>query len=284
MLPELPPVRLKPLLNLAEQHPPRISYLTAALVNRQDLTNFISLVKSSLPEQADQILSHGSIDRQISEFASTFSQRVFPLSTDYIEICQDEGTDIGDASQLSILLQGIPYELMGYELEYYHNLWNDQWEDAFAHVALITDLSCIFGYDYTGLRTVWTEAASQFLSQTTLDKLPQDPVKPEHLLSALQGTPMEPVGLIAAWLSGQTNIFFLDYHNDWDETPEFDDPWEPEIIANAKEEWENALHFIERIKPFMSWFDLDPDNHFNQLLAFTLDRLQHLPEYFLSGT
>ena len=128
------------------------------------------------------------------------------------------------------------------------------------------------------MREAWLIAAEEHLPRELLQRIPGNGIHVELLEEALRGTPLEGIYLDAMWMHSCTDNFFLDYTIHDDGFSGFSDPWDDDVIEDAKEQWQNAKAIVDKTRVLEQWLEEDLEGRFTQMLDFVLERLESVPE------
>ena len=168
---------------------------------------------------------------RVERFASLFGERHFPLYAPIIEFW----TDAEDEPPWSWLRSGIPFDLMGFDYDGLHEMWNG-YRDGLSAMALLVKPPDVYYDGPDGLRVAWLESAAERIPQETLQRVPEGGIPLEDLAGALKGTRFEGAVKACSWVLAETGNFFLDHCFDDGSYDGFADPWEDDIIAEGTEE------------------------------------------------
>ena len=285
------PLRLTALMELTERRPPRISVVIRKLHhgdNTQDRAWFKELLHQTVPEQAWEILQLDNGWDQILSFAARFRMNHFPLSENYLQMeaewRQEElEYEHEEGGPYSLLREGIPFELMGFNWDELHTMWN-QTRNGLSALALLPTVprhEADASYDYDesqGLRQAWLESAADVIPAATLRRIPEGGITLERLEKAVRGTPMEAAHLAGRWIYGMTGTFFLDASIPEDEFNGYSDLWDDEIIECGTQEWQKAKEILDQVEQLTIWLEEDLPQRFGQMLDLILERLEEVPE------
>ena len=269
------PPRLSGLARRLVRRPPSISDVVALLRYSEDYGWFVDLTHQMFPEEADGILGLPGIRERVGRFVHLVEERLFPLERGMVEYILDEGV----MPACSWLRRGIPYRLMGYSYDDFHELWGN-YRDGISVLALLTKSSIEEHYgNAKGIRVSWLESAAVQIPQATLDRIPAGGIDVGQFSRAVTGTRFEGAAKGAAWIWSETGNFYLDNTMDDGDYGGYCDPWEnPEIIRFAAEEWRAADKMLAEMDTAMKWIERDLASHFAELLDFVLPRMSEAEE------
>ena len=258
---------------------------------------FENKVKDMLPEQSTAILNHGNQEERIQAFSNAFQERYFPIDRWYIEMTADfweEGLEEDLTStqtpndQYAVLRGGIPILLWGLSWEEKHEIW--QVEQAGPDICLMILMAQPpklgarqLDDENRNMRTSWMESAMEFVSEETLRRIPEEGIPLRVLETALSGTPLEGAALAALWGHSITGNPILD-NTDNDEDTGGEKTildWDCEDLEEISDMWKEAEDALEKMKKIAKWMEQDRENRFRQILEFTLERAESVPENFL---
>ena len=286
------PLRLTPLIRLAEERPPKISAAVRKLRGWEDAEErawFEALLQQTVPERAWEILQLDNEWEQVLSFAARFSVDHFPLCEGYLDMQADwlqdwrreePEYDYFERSPYNLIKEGIPFQLMGFSWEEQHEMW-DQHRHGMCALALLAAMPAhgeFAAREFRGMREAWLESASDVIPAETLKRLPEGGIPLELLEEAVRNTPLEAAPLAGRWVHGRTETFFLDECFPEEYTGGYSDPWDVDIIEYARQEWSKAKAILDRIEWLSAWLDERLPERFGQMLDFILERLERIPE------
>ena len=262
------PPPLSGLAGLLLRRPPSLRELVTLVGYANDYAWFAGLVRRLFPQEAEAALSASDVGERVERFARLFEERHFPLYAPYLEFCLDDGDD----PPWTWLRRGIPFQLMGFDYDALHELW-DGYREGLSALALLAEPPDSFFMGPEGLRTAWLESAAQRIPQETLLRIPQGGIPLEALAASVKETGFEGAAQAGAWVWSQTGNFFLDHSYDDGNYDGFSDPWEEEIIAEGTQEWQRASALMDSVLRLADWLEEDLPGRFNAMLDFILPRL-----------
>ena len=278
-------------MELAEGRPPRIRNVIRKLHGREDEKErawFKELLHRTVPEQAWEILQIDNEWDQILSFAARFKWNHFPLSENHLQIQADWRQEEREyeyeheeGGPYSLIREGIPFELMGFNWDELHAMW-DQTRNGLSALALLPAVPDEYqaGYDHEecqGMRQAWLESAADLIPAETLRRIPEGGIPLERLEEVVRGTPMEAAQLAGRWVWGMTGTFFLDEFFP-EEFNGYSDLWEDENIEYGTQEWQKAKAILHRVEQLTTWLEEDLPERFGQMLDLILERLEGVPE------
>ena len=241
------------------------------------------------PEEAQEVLEHRNGWNRILRFAELFSRGHFPLDDMYLQSRAESAMEDWDEDEnpwdmpYALLRSGIPFELMGFIWEDIHELWDNIRPGTSAMVMLARAPHNTFSTldpEEEGMRQAWLEAAADHIPQETLEQIPQGGIPLEILEEALRETPLDAVPLEARWMHSCTDNYFLDCTIYEEMFQGFCDPWDDDIIEDARQRWEEARAVMNKTNRLEGWLEEDLAPRFRQMLDFTLERVASIPENF----
>ena len=276
------------MLHLATERPTKISAILRRLHqgetrNDQNQAWFEDLLQRTMPEHFSEILQLEDQWEQVLSFAAKFSLKYFPLQEAYLEtIAEFQEEELDEDQPYSFLQKGIPIQLMGFNWEGLHDMWNVVGRGMSA-LAILTEtpeiqLELAEFTGYVGMRQAWLESAADEIPEATLRRIPEGGIPLERLEAAVQGTPMAAAHLAGKWIWARTENFFLDESFPEDFDYEFTETWDDETIEYAAAEWERARAIVEQVEQLTAWLEEDLPARFEQLLDLILARLEAIPE------
>jgi hypothetical protein len=137
---------------------------------------------------------------------------------------------------------------------------------------LLLFVLCAYPYDDDGLRLPALDAAEARIPHETLQDVPPGGFTPADLRERLSETPCAGAIDFADWLWGQTGTVFLDVD---EEVEIVDAECSREIVQDLAAQWQRAKAILDRIGHLTAWLEVDPPNHFAQLLDAALGRDPH---------
>ena len=261
------PPALSALASRLVRRPPSISDIVMLLRYSEDYGWFVELTRRLFPEEADGILRLPGVRERVAAFASLVERRHFPLETGLIQYMLEED----ETPPCTWLRRGIPFRLLGYAYDDFHEMWSS-FSDGLSAIALLTR-----PYDddhlgnEEGLRVAWLESAAVHIPQEVLGRIPAGGITVDRIRRALAGTQFEGAAMAAAWIWSETGFYFLDCcYEDFDS---FVDPWGEDIVRSATEEWGKAEKVLDAADKAVKWLHMDLAVRFAELLDHTLSRL-----------
>ena len=262
------PPLLSGLAGLLLRRPPSLRELVTLVGYANDYAWFAGLVRRLFPQEAEAALSASDVGERVERFARLFEERHFPLYAPYLEFCLDDGDD----PPWTWLRRGIPFQLMGFDYDALHELW-DGYREGLSALALLADPPDSFFMGPDGLRTAWLESAAERIPQETLLRIPRGGIPISALTAAVKETGYEGAAQATAWVWSETGNFFLDHSYEDGNYDGFSDPWEDEIIQDGTEEWRKASALIDSVLRLADWLEEDLPARFAAMLDFILPRL-----------
>ena len=281
--------------------PISIKDLADFLLSHEVETNqewFESKVREILPEQSTAILNHEDQEERIQAFRNAFEERYFPIDRWYMEMTADfweesmEEEDLTSTQiandQYAVLREGIPILLQGLSWEEKHEIW--QVEQAGPDICLMTLMAQPPGTgikqlddESRNMRTSWMESAMEFVSEETLRRIPEKGIPLSVLEIALKETPLEGAALAALWGHSATGNPILDNTDNNEDTGGEKTllDWDCEELEEISDMWKEAEGVLKKMDKIAKWMEQDRENRFRQVLEFTLERVESVPENFL---
>ena len=269
------PPTLSGLARWMVRRPPTLGDVVMLLRHSEDYGWFVDVTHRMFPEEADVILGLPGIRDRVRRFIDLVQERHFPLDYGLVEYILDED----EIPTCTWLRRGIPYRLVGYSYDDFHEMWAG-YRDGVSALALMTKSSYKEHYgNEEGIRVSWLEAAAENIPQATLDRIPDGGIDVERFERALLGTRFEGAAKGAAWIWSQADNFYLDCTMEDGSYDGYCDPWEDaDIIRAATEEWRKANKVLAKTDEMVAWIERDLAAHFAELLDFVLERLTDVEE------
>ena len=271
-----PPLHLTAFTSLLNHYrnPPSIRGIALLTYGVADYPWFRSLIARYLPEHMPAILSHPNRLDQFKHFADAFERDYFPLSPYVFPDLHFFDYDMDFPAPWSILRQGVPYDLQGISYDQIHDLWTQNSNTGLPATALLCNMTKHMHVD-NGIRPSWAAFAAEHLPPETMARIPPDGIDPDLIHAAVKDSFYQPVSLVVSWLFARTGNFFLDNYFDEEYFDGFSDPWEPDVLAEARSQWLQAHAHLTALDNFTAWMDRDLPVNFGATLDFILE---HLPE------
>ena len=223
---------------------------------------------------------------RIHRFIEGFSQQHFPLNTWYLAQQEEwlEQEEDPEYSAYNLLRDGIPFALFGFTHEDYHEVYQtDRLTRCLTALMIITNPDYLMSEsEDEAAREVSREGLARLMPLEMLRELPPAGFDPDIIWAALQGTPLEPLGLGALWLAGATHNFFLDRQMDWEIEAYYSTPWDDENVQWLSGEWQEARRIMERVSELETWMERDFGERAQAAVRFLLERVQSIPQHFLT--
>ena len=267
------PALLSGLAEKLLRRPPSLRELVTIVGYADDYAWFTGLVCRLFPEEAEVALSAPDVRTRVERFANLFGEKHFPLYLPLIDFWMEADEE----PPWTWLRRGIPFDLMGFGYDGLHEMW-DGYRDGISALILLASPPDPFYGESDEIRVAWLESASQRIPQRTLQRVPRGGIPTEDLTGALKGTRFEGAAKAASWALAETGNFFLDHCFDDGSYDGFVDPWEEEIIAEGREEWQRASALMNEVCRLAEWLEEDLPARFAEMLDFVLPRLPQQQE------
>ena len=269
------PPTLSGLARRMVRRPPSISDIVMLLRYSEDYGWFVNLTHQMFPKEADGVLGLPRIRDRVGQFLDLVQERHFPLDRGLIEYVLEEE----DKQSCTWLRRGIPFRLVGYSYDDFHEMWSG-FGDGISALALLTKSSHKDDYgSEEGIRVSWLEAAAVQIPQATLDRIPAGGIDVDLFWRALRGTRFKGAAAGASWIWSQTGNFYLDCNLEDGGYDGLCDPWEDaSIVQSATEAWREADKVLAETDATVAWLERDLAAHFAELLDFVLPRLPEAEE------
>ena len=239
------PKKVSPLVDLAyrllECRIPSLSALKAQLSEAEDFADFVTIVRTYLPEREKEILHESTPPEQVAKFASYFEDRYFPLQ---------EYFSSGDVESYGDITRQIPVVIMGFSYEDYHErnwragaqlatyLIESPWEDEEENVSM-------------------AEACTEHVPKELVERMGKIRLSLDDAREFLKGTEYDALFMWAEQIWQDTGNLFLDTDAEtlgYSNLPYWDTPGEVEALA---EEWKKAELHDRKTSDFMVWLEED---------------------------
>ena len=268
------PVTLSALADRLVQRPPVLSDIVMLLRYSEDYSWFVGLTRRMFPEEAESILGIPGIRDRVRRFIDLVQERHFPLDYGLVEYILDED----EIPTCTWLRRGIPFRLVGYSYDDFHEMWAG-FRDGVSALAILTKsiYEDHIGNE-EGLRVAWLESAAAHIPQSTLDRIPAGGIDAAHFVRALKGTRFEGAASGAAWIWSQTDNFFLDCTMEDGGYDGYSDPWYEDTVESATKTWAAADRMLGEVYATSEWLEEDLPARFAELLDFVLQRLPEFEE------
>ncbi len=255
------------------RRPPSLRELVTIVGYADDYAWFTALVGRLFPEEAEAALSAPDVRTRVERFANLFGEKHFPLYLPLIDFWMEADEE----PPWTWLRRGIPFDLMGFGYDGLHEMW-DGYRDGISALILLARPPDPFYGESDEIRVAWLESAAARIPQQTLQRIPQGGIPTEELTEALTDTRFEGAAKAASWAFAETGNFFLDHCFEEGSYDGFIDPWEEEIIAEGREEWQKASALMNEVCRLAEWLEEDLPGRFAEMLDFVLPRLPQQQE------
>ena len=262
------PALLSGLAETLLRRPPSLRELVTVIGYADDYAWFTGLVRRLFPNEAEATLSAPDVRTRVERFANLFAERHFPLYMPVIDLW----TEADDEPPWSWLRRGIPFDLMGFGYDGFHEMWNG-YGDGLSALLLLVKPPDFYNEGPDGIRVAWLESAADRIPQQTLERIPQGGIPIEELTEAVRDTRFEGAAKAATWVFAETGNFFLDHSFEDGSFDGFADPWEDEIIADGTKEWRKASALMDSVCRLTDWLEEDLPGRFAEMLDFVLPRI-----------
>jgi len=232
---------------------PSLGILIARLMEAEEYEDFVSLIREFLPEREEDILHNPSPARQVSQFASYFEDRYFPL---------EENFKMGDIEGYADLTRGIPIIPRGLSYDDYHSIPEENWRLGIQLLTYLVESP----YDEA---IALAEACEGHLSRELLQQVKGFDLG--FLRQALKDTPYQGLARWAEIIWRDTGNYFLDTSYD-DLGIEGLPFWSKSEVEQLTQEWQQADLIEREILHLAEWLEEDPPARFEELVNFILER------------
>lgn len=273
--PLLTPPSLKALLDrLHSPRPPALAALMRRLEGSDSSRNFVEIVRTLLPSQADHILGLPRVKEQITAFDLVFKREYFPLFDDWLEFELEDADSDEDALD-RLCNFGMPIPMLGIDSEELHYMAAD-WDKPQLLMACLGDISSRFyGDNDEGVRVTWLESLGNHVERELLQRIPEGGWPLKRLQVLLHDTEYEGAIFMVEWILGDTGCQFFDLSRE--------DGWENPSwsLINA---YQGKLEHLAyeaisgEIDRMQSWLEEDLNGHCAQLLDFIEQRDREIPQ------
>lgn len=254
------PKRVSPLMALAQkllaQRMPSLSSLIAQISDAENFAQFVDMVKTYLPERAQEILHEPTPQSQVARFASYFEDRYFPLENFF---------KIGEVGSYEDITYRIPVVVMGLSYDDYHEV--PDWRPG----AMLMTYLVPNPYEGEDILVSLAEACREHIPDALIQRAGQCRLSPEDAHKLLKGTKYEPLALWADRLHFCTENFFLDTDYEMLMNSIFPD-WSPENVKELTRLWKQAEVLENKTVEFMDWLEEDLPARFEELVTFIEER------------
>ena len=251
--------------------PPNISALIMQAQNTLDIEWFRQMVARLLPDEAAEITSHQDPGEMIADFAMAFEDHYFPLNALYIQWLEEwDYSEQEDGSAFTVLAQGPPYAVFGFEDHTLDYLW-DEHEPLLPMLLLLMhedEFARAFFLESEGLRMAWFDRALDHVDQTELSRIPENGWRTERIIAALQAAGLDDAATTFRWLTHQTGAWMADTYlfEETVLTDIYDDGWDDEALSLITDLWHEAKPIVEATDRTRSWIYNDPTAAFATLI------------------
>ena len=261
------PKKVSPLVDLAyrllEYRIPSLSALKAQLSEAEDYAEFVTMVKTYLPEREKDILHESTPPEQIAKFASYFEDRYFPLQ---------ELFRCGDVEGYGDITSQIPVVIMGFSYDDYHMR---NWRPGAELLTYLIESP----YDGDEEENVsMAEACTEHVSKELVERMGKIRLSLDDAREFLKGTKYEGLLMWGEWICQDTGNLFLDTDEEtlgYSNLPYWDTPGEVQALT---EEWKKAELHNRKTGEFMEWLEGDMPGRVEKLVSFIEEKRRQRDE------
>lgn len=241
---------------LRSYFPPSIDGLISIIADNKHYADFKHLIDKFLPERKKLILAEATVEGQLSEFASHFEDRYFPLPYTFRD---------GEADAYSDLTESLPLIARGFGYTEYDNLI----QSGYANYRLMT---YFFRqpWDENGARVALAGACLEHVTKDILERIPEGGYTPEEMHKLLDGTEYEALAKWGDAISMCTGNELLDMDDEMlgsSILPE----WNRENVEYYTQQWQEADVYENKVGDLAEKFDSNPQEFMVMLLDY-IDR------------
>ena len=245
--------------------PPSLGYFIELLEQSESFIGFRDLIREYLPEHEVNIMAE-DLDRRAWRFSQLFGREYFPLHDNTLS---DE-YGIGD------LLDGIPFQPLGFSYEGYHafadfrqgyilafSLMECPWDEG-DPLGLSDDEEEANGIP--GPRIPILEAVGGIVGEGLVRLIPARGWSAEDLHTMTDDTEFDGLGLFADWVNRDTGCIHLDTMGESLEMEGLPE-WNPDTVGEMTHDWQQATAILDKIHHVALVLEQDPERTFRKLLA-----------------
>lgn len=256
--PSLQPLR-KLVALLRQPSPPALDQLLQILRPPEGLGDFVELIREFLPEREADIMAEPDIDTRLSMFLVDFSDKYFPLNTDFIEM--EENPDY------SIVTDRCPALFQPFTQYDYAQIAEVQSEPALQVIAYIVENP--WGEED---RPAFAEAASKHIPENLLKMIPVEGFQIKDLQEWLKDTPFEPVAFWGLIIHQDTGNYFFDNSSLEESGVEYQVAWNRPTVDALTREWQAWEDWQGRWSEFLDCFGKDLEKNSYELIKLLRER------------
>jgi len=241
----------------------------ALLEQSESFTGFRDLIREYLPEYEVNIMAE-DLDRRAWRFSQLFSRKYFPL----------HDNTLLDEFSIGGLLDGIPFQPLGFSYEGYHG-FADLRQGYILALALVEcpwDEGDPLGLSddeveaegIPGPRIPILEAVGGIVGEGLVRLIPARGWPAEDLHTMTDSTEFDGLGLFADWVNGNTGCIHLDTMGESIEMEGLPG-WDPETVDEMTADWRQATEILDKIHRVALLLEQEPERTFRKLVALLTD-------------
>jgi len=249
--------------------PPSLAYFMALLEQSESFTGFRDLIREYLPEYEVNIMAE-DLDRRAWRFSQLFGRKYFPL----------HDNTLLDEFSIGGLLDGIPFQPLGFSYEGYHG-FADLRQGYILALALVEcpwDEGDPLGLSddeveaegIPGPRIPILEAVGGIVGEGLVRLIPARGWPAEDLHTMTDSTEFDGLGLFADWVNGNTGCIHLDTMGESIEMEGLPG-WDPETVDEMTADWRQATEILDKIHRVALLLEQEPERTFRKLVALLTD-------------
>ena len=272
------PLNLAHINRILRPTPFHILQLLDTLVYGRSIQAVRTLATRYLPaEHAQTVLGAQNGQDTFTQFATLFSEHVFPLNLEHLGIdpsTEEFFDEIDQAELLRVIENTIPYQIFGID-------YSDELHELHEHApggliatAFIANIfhtdGSYFAEDSTAFRNIWAEHLTDHwgVSPEAISRVPTFGHPPELVIQAVADTEHSMAADVVTYLAQLHENVFLTWYS-YEEPFYYSDPWTDENIQAGTEAWEYARGVLDRMHQYL---DLQNDRvpaMFDEVLTLT---------------
>jgi len=260
---------------------PSLSSIESLIESAAFLNEFINLVDTFLPDQAEDILNTPMFSR-VNRFCYHFGNKYFPLPPYAYRM------------NVGTLLDGMPIIVMGISYDLYHDLEmsggclmllslmeypfkDDERDQEEEDAAERCHLGKIFRIgEYRGARVALLDKVRGIVGDELISRIPDEGWNLYEIIQMCEKTRFESVIPFAKWVFRDTGSELLDHNHEgcqWEEgATEVRFNWSAYNVDRLTHEYPVLRETKRAIVEITRWLEVDPVNNFRDLLNFLLER------------
>lgn len=225
---------------LRRPSPVALDLLVQMFCPAEGYAEFIHLVREYLPDREEAILKQNDIADRMYTFAVDFSDRYFPLESDWLQA--DVETDYCK------LTEHAPAQFQAFTSEDYDEIPISE-DPTLIVIAYILENPWS-----TSDKAAFAEAAARYLPERLIRHIPEEGFPLKELEDSLKGTVFEPIAFWGKVISQDTDNYFFDVSHMEDTGAEFHVSWDRPTVEELTNQYQAWEEWQGKWSHFTEWF------------------------------